>query len=207
MVLQRESGRCSPGNPRTRQSESYCGAHNRGRLFFYVWISLTALAILDIIVFDGYPWQTLIWNGIQGGIYPDFFETIKDSRFLRPYDLKAVYPALVYVLFFPISRMIGAGTIIWEQDGDPYRWLQATDEQGAIIVASIFFIIITALLWYLLSKHSRLSSKQTILFLFVILLSPGYIFMIERGNIVVLATLLLAIFYAAIDQIIGLRES
>ena len=173
---------------------------NTSNLFLTICIIFIIIAFFIISIGDGAPLESLRWSGGTYGIFADFYETMKDARYLRPYDGYSVYPPLVYVLFNPLSNLIIANENVWDQTPYALGWVPMSTTPNAIIVSFTFFAMITIMVLTLASKELKHSTKKAYLFALVFLASPGYIFMIERGNLAILATLCMFIYLYLYDS-------
>ena len=162
----------------------YKFSHRRTMSSFLVCVLLAdAVAFIAIFVTGGGLLSSLIWNGETFGIFPDFFETLMNAEYLRPYSDGAIYPAFVYLVFYPLSKLTGFGI------------------HSIGIIGIYFFLIFTILYWIILSKIADANQMEKVAILAVLLMSPGYIFLIDRGNIVIMtATMIAAFLYLYLDN-------
>jgi len=163
-------------------------------LFCFLTGLFTFIGLLYVLVKSGKPALSLVWNAPTGGVCPDFFETLKDAKYLRPYEGRAVYPALVYVLSAPLANLLMGNESLWDQTPFTYKWLELTYTQTGLILVFGFYIFVTLALVEFVCHRGKLSSVEKILFAFLFICSPAFIFMIDRGNIVILSALFIAIY-------------
>ena len=115
----------------------------------------TKIAFIGILVCIAYAVLSkgefirhLTWTGETAGIYPDLFESVRDSANHYPYDWKAIYPPLIYTVLYFFSKLV---------PGD----------------------------------YVTLKNRGLLELMIVLVFSPAYLFMLERGNVVILALLCL----------------
>lgn len=164
---------------------------NTTYLFLFICGILLLLALGYTIFKSGEPLKTLIWNGETHGLFPDFYESLRDARSREPYNTQAIYPAIVYAFLYLVSRMI---------PGDYNDWHSVATSQLGVVMAIVIFMIATALIWLYISKTLELNNISSMLFLLVFLMSPAYIFMIERGNLVIFSLLFLMVYLYYYDS-------
>ncbi len=143
------------------------------------------LSFLYILVYNGEPIKCLLWNGETIGIFPDLFESLKDAAHPCPYDVSAIYPAFAYLLLYIISRFI------------PYDytgWSEVSLTREGVTVAVLFFFIITVCIFSMVNAFMEMRGKRAFVLSIFFLFSPGYLYMIERGNVVILSVLFVMFF-------------
>ncbi|MCR5787816.1 MAG: glycosyltransferase 87 family protein [Bacilli bacterium] len=163
-------------------------------IFIALGLILLFISLLYVCLNNGEPMKTLMWNAETGGIFPDFYESLKDARYLNPYGTLAIYPPLVYVILFPISKLIISSPFYWNQTPHTYNFVALSTTQSAIIVGVIFFLLVTLATLLLFQDKSKFSNKKLFLFAMIFLCSPGFVFLLDRGNILLIAVIFLFIF-------------
>jgi len=163
-------------------------------IFIALGLIFLLVSLLYICLNNGNPMKTLMWNAETGGIFPDFYESLKDARYLTPYESLAIYPPLVYVLLFPISKLIISSPFYWNQTPHTYNFVSLSTTQSAIIVGVIFFLLVTLATLLLFQDKSKFNKKKLFLFSMIFLCSPGFIYLLDRGNILLIAVILLFVF-------------
>ena len=154
-------------------------------IFLIITVTFFIIAYVYIWMSHGEAMKYLVWNGESVGIFPDLFESIKDSYDGKPYDGNSIYPAFAYFICWIISRFT---------PGDTKEWSTFSLSGNGNIVGFLFFFLCTFFIYYIVrEKFDKYGKKLEILFLLWIL-SPGYIYCIERGNMVILSTLFLLLF-------------
>ena len=143
------------------------------------------LAIIVIAASKGANLNYLIWHAGTWGIFPDFYESLKDASLEIPYETGAIYPALAYVVLWIISGL---------KSGSLDEWGIFSTTPGGFLIGILFFIVCTLIFFSLIKNKIEMSNGKSILLYIALLLSPGYIFMIERGNIVILVAIFVALY-------------
>ena len=160
------------------------------KIFFLICINFLAFAIAYIFFSNGMAMKYLFWNGKTQGIFPDFFESVKDSANLTPYNNGSIYPPFAYFLLFIISRFI-------PQSGN--FGIDRLTPNG-VIFSFVFFAIISFCILILIRKIANFSRIEFLIFIFIFFFMPAFVFMIERGNIVVLTVAFLLLFIKWYDS-------
>lgn len=154
-------------------------------IFMMLVLFLDVAAIISFAITKGDSLKYLVWHAGTWGIYPDLFESLKDASMSNPYETGAIYPALVYSV---LSFVSGTNVQKWQD------WGGISVQYTGFIVGSLFFLLATIILCNIISKILKLTYEQAILFSVIVTLSPGYLFMLERGNLVIIAVILILIY-------------
>lgn len=173
------------------------------RLYFILSFILIGAAFIFIAASDGKAFENLFWHGKTLGYYPDLFESVIHARTRNPYEIDAIYPAFAYCLIYFFNFFIpGKYT-------DNFDDLQAIcDNPETLVIAHIFYTVITLAIAYLIVK--AFGSKKYLgkyLLIFILITSSPFIFLIERGNTVIITIVFLFIYllyYSSEDK--RLRE-
>lgn len=150
----------------------------------YVFLSLMFLGfILAIIMLfiDLSSIDCIIWSGESKGVFPDFFQSV-----LYKQDPYALYPPSVYlfldfILLFIPNKLEKLNCI-------------ALSLTGALYIALLFFAVLIAVLLLLLFKYGKNGISQKISLCLVLAASTPFIYMIERGNLVIVSVVCSAAF-------------
>lgn len=153
-------------------------------LFLLFIIIGDLLAAITFFYTDGKSFNSLIWNGDTYGIFPDFFETLMNAEHLKPYSDGAIYPAFVYVVLYPLSRLLNVNI-------HEIGFTSASITQRGSIIGFYFFFLFTALYLIILFKIAEFNLCEKIGVFVALFMSPGYIYLIDRGNIVILTAVLI----------------
>lgn len=159
--------------------------------FLLSFVVLSAINLTVFIVRGGEGLSSLLWNGPDEVAYTDFFESINDAMKGNPYADGVLYPPFCYLFLWIFSRFL---------PGLSLNWPSALGIRGRIVVAYLFFALITATILYLACRKIAANRRQGCLFSLMFLLSPGYIYMIGQGNIVILAVLMMEVYYLFYDS-------
>ena len=152
---------------------------------------LIFLAITVIGFTDGVAMSSLVWNGDSCGIFPDLFESIRDASDRKPYDGHSIYPAFAYFICWILSQFA---------PGDKTDWATYSLSANGNIVGFFFFMFCTMALFvagYQLLKNYK---GKALIVLVLLSFSPGYIYCIERGNMVILTVFFLLLFVGWYDS-------
>lgn len=159
--------------------------------FMYTACGLMLVSFIYIMFHNGEPIRSLLWSGPTVGIFPDFFEAVKDATRPNPYDERAIYPAFAYFLLYWVSKFI------------PYdctNWPEISLTREGIATVAIFFLIITTCVCYLAGNFLKLHGGKALFLSICFICSPGYIYMAERGNVVILSVLFVMFFLYYYDS-------
>lgn len=162
-------------------------------LFFLLTGIVVLVGLIYTILLHGTPLNCLVWNGGSVGIFPDFYESVLDASSSDPYLLGSIYPAFAYLIFLLLSKFVPEINTISD-------WDSVSKSPNGLIIGFVFFALTTALILILSVKITELTNAQSVLFCCIFFLSPGYIYMIERGNSVILATMFTLVFVVGIDS-------
>ncbi len=158
------------------------------RLVMDLLICFQIISIISIIFSNGVMSGSLFWSGNSAAVFPDVMETAFQSYELRPYETGAIYPPLVYVVFhvftwfLPESFFSGMNLDNWGE-----LWNKATmTQQGHGI--TVVFLCISAFLLYIalrdfVCEHGDVGLKPL---LWITFTCAPMLFLIERGNILLL---------------------
>ena len=144
----------------------------------------------------------LIWNGPTAGIMPDLFETLWHAHLDIPYsDKNAIYPPLCYVIIDSFNLFLNEQLLLADMCYDKWQTIDIVSKstQG-LIVAIIYSILIFNASIIMIFKYYNGDSKEKIVLGIFFFGSAPFIYMYERGNVVIIAMLLLAVFFAWYDS-------
>lgn len=161
-------------------------------------IALIGFALM-LLISRGEAIESLIWNGETHAIFPDFFQTVHEGSTKHPYDLKSVYPPLVYAICYVISLFIPG-----MQGNEIISWLKIDWGEPTISGIRIAFIILFALsivsVSLMVRKYCTFDKKFKFLLLLLILFSAPMIFMLDRGNMLLIPWFLCMFFVFNYDN-------
>ncbi|MGN1421157.1 MAG: glycosyltransferase family 87 protein [Eubacterium sp.] len=160
------------------------------KLYFGLSLLLIVFALISIIVSKGENFENLFWHGATLGYYPDLFESVIHARTKNPYEIDAIYPAFAYCLIYFFNFFI-PGT--YTDNFDDLSAICSNSE--ALVIAHIFYAAITLAIAYFIVKafgDKKYVGKYLLVFIFIT--SSPFIFLIERGNTVIITIVFLFIY-------------
>lgn len=151
-------------------------------------IILATVALAYLAISNGQAIQYMTWTYDTAGIYPDLFESIRDAADLHPYEGKSIYPPLTYLILWIFSKMV---------PGDysaGFAFGEASVTPNGVLVGTMFFLVSTGVVCAMAANKLSLKGIDVVLYSVAFVSSPAYVFMLERGNIVILSLLFLMLF-------------
>ncbi len=157
-----------------------------------------ALMILGITVFGvrclfgGSERFTEIFHLGTAELFMDFFNSVRDAaQGAASYTERyVIYPPLANLLFLLFSRAVPTAYLNTPAGAAAHTW---RTYNGALLALVLFWVLSLTLLALALQREGYAPRKKNLL-TFLIIASFPVIFMVERGNIVVLALVALVIF-------------
>lgn len=160
------------------------------KLYFALSFLLIAVAFLVIVFSKGKTFDNLFWHGSTLGYYPDLFESVIHARTRNPYKLDAIYPAFAYCLIYFFNFFIPGS--YKNNFGDLQK---ICDQSETFVIAHLFYAMITlALAYFIIKSFGKSEYKGKYALIFILLTSSPYIFLIERGNTVIITILFLFVY-------------
>ena len=177
------------------------------RAFFYAIMSVSVAVMLGSLwITDG---ESARWFLFVGGdtqynsdTFMDFFNSIVNT-YNNPYDAKVIYPAICSLIFRLLLRMVRPvdfNAIVYQPDKSAqepelklYQSFMLTYVIFMTIVAVLFFLALGALM------RSRGNGEKGAMALFCLLSAP-FMFLIDRGNILILSLVFAMLFVAYYDH-------
>lgn len=160
------------------------------KLYFGLSVFLILAAFVTIAVSGGKNFEYLFWHGKTLGFYPDLFESVIHARTRNPYELDAIYPAFAYCLIYFFNFFIpGKYT-------DNFDDLQKIcDNPESLVIAHIFYTVITlAIVYFIIRTFGEEKYIGKYLTVFIFITSSPFIFLIERGNTVIITIAFLFVY-------------
>ena len=148
-------------------------------------IILATVALAYLAISNGQAIQYMTWTYDTAGIYPDLFESIRDAADLHPYEGRSIYPPLTYLILWIFSKMV---------PGDysaGFAFGEASVTPNGVLVGTMFFLVSTGVVCAMAANKLSLKGIDVVLYSVAFVSSPAYVFMLERGNIVILSLLFL----------------
>lgn len=159
--------------------------------FMISMIILYTFCILNILYSDGKNIKYLIWHGETAGIFPDLMQTVYESKEFHPYLTgSALYPPLTYLLCSILAYAI-PGNLDFSSSLTP----------NGVLVLSLFLIGIVCAVSLLIYENLEVGKNIRISIILAFLLSAPFIYMLERGNLVLLAVFFCSYFILHYDSL------
>lgn len=156
-----------------------------------VWMALT----------KGNVWDSLLF-GDHDDYFMDFFNHIfyvNDPAILYTRSVQASFPAFAYLLYYFFNRLIPAEFTITPWD--------ARDNQYGYMVFYMYSVLAVMFLTMMVKKHLEGTKVNAGLVLITVCLTGPFLYMLERGNAVLLVIgLLLAFLYFRESEIAWKKE-
>lgn len=174
--------------------------HNKNitvdKLYFILSLGLLAFAIAIIAISKGKSFDYLFWHGDSIGFYPDLFESVIHARTRDPYKIDAIYPAFAYCIIYFFNWFV------------PGKYVNNFDDLGkfcshteALVIAHVFYALVTVTIAYLIIKtfgDKKYIGKYLVVLIF--LTSAPFLFLIERGNTVIITIVFLFVYLLYYDS-------
>lgn len=125
--------------------------------------------------------------------YMDYFNMLSNIEGLNPYYANANYPALAFVIWRFLYRMVP-----WTESNSDGFFLR--DAMAAEVGFILFLIFCIVMIWELVKYCSRDMKIYNILFPISLIISGPLLFTIERGNIIILSFIFSFIFVLLYDS-------
>ena len=174
------------------------------RVFFFLMIAFLIYNLIIFYVTDGYSANTMFFYD-KTDSFMDFYNSMVNSALPDPYDAGIIYPPLNEVLYKLFSAGIPTETfnsVIVEPTSavQPVSIKTMQEFTLPFIAYFVIFGFMLAISLYHLIDGSKFEKTS---FAFLILLSSPYLFLFERGNMVLVAlifTLLFFLFYKSEEK-------
>ena len=170
---------------------------NEKKLIWYGgMLILGIIALVMIFLSHGAAFKNLVFSNFTD-FCMDFFNHLKYVSERRPYSIgrSACFPPFAYVIYYFLFHCIpfeaGGNAIFW--DGIREASIGSGDA-GIYFALLIYVMAITTLLTLVIMENKKGSKGEKVLFLFLLVFSSPYLFMWERGNLVILSNIFLLIF-------------
>ncbi len=170
---------------------------NVKKLIWYGGMVLLGLVSLSLVFkTHGLIWKNLVFSNFTD-FCMDFFNHIRYVSGRNPYSYgaHACFPPFAYMIYYFIYRCIPS-----VEEGNPILWGSMREacigngQAGIYFVLLIYMVVITILLTLVLMDCKKGSKGEKVFFVFLIVFSSPYLFMWERGNIVILSNIFLLLF-------------
>lgn len=163
---------------------------NKHVLIFY------GIMLLDILFlmawgmgYKGEPFAGFLWWD-SADTFMDFFNSVWDTKKFRPYDNGCIYPAFTY-LIYGFFRLFVPDEVLQNSA----KALRASHEGEFAFM--LYMIFAVAFFLYVLFRVKKGRTREKAIFAFGILGSAPFLYMIDRGNniIICLAFMMVYSFY------------
>ncbi|MCD7796220.1 MAG: DUF2029 domain-containing protein [Clostridiales bacterium] len=160
------------------------------KLYFGLAFLLVGVSVIVIAVTGGEAFENLYWHGDTVGIYPDLFESVIQARTGNPYELDAIYPAFAYCLIYFFNFFIPG-----DYDDNFGSLSSICSNTETLVIAHLFYAFITlAIAYFIVKTFGDDKCKGKYLLVLVFITSSPFIFLIERGNTVIITIVFLFIY-------------
>ncbi len=183
-----------------------------GKTTYYKTVFLTIMSVSVIVLFaslwitqgESARWFLFVGGDVEynSDTFMDFFNSIVNT-YNNPYDAKVIYPAICSLIFRLLLKMVRPNdfnAVVTEPDKSAqepqlklYQSFMLTYVLFTIIVIVLFFLALGALM------KNRSNGEKSIVALFCLLSAP-FLFLIDRGNILVLSLVFAMLFVAYYDH-------
>ena len=172
--------------------------YNYSQIIIICILFFNLISTMLFIISRGTLWTKIYW---QSNSYPfsDFYMPIKEASDLNPYvDLNiSPYPPMAFLIFYFISLIVERDIVY------AIPWNEFHRYQSFVLIYFVLLILMIFMILYIcfnyLKNYNR-ESNINFFTLFSILLSYPFIYLYERGNIVILTMTLSLIFVLHYDS-------
>ncbi|MBO5883718.1 MAG: DUF2029 domain-containing protein [Clostridia bacterium] len=161
---------------------------------FALTVSISALIYFIIYLIVGNGSFVDIFFARGEDRFMDFFNSIRDaSQGSAVYtEREVIYPPMANLIFLIMSRFT---PVMYNNTGKFFgNHLKWGDHASATIIAFFFFTLCTLILFYTIFKLTKGTENQRFAFALVAVFSTPLLYMIERGNIIILCLISLVIY-------------
>ena len=133
-----------------------------------------------------------------GDFFMDFFNSIRDASLgLGSYtERHVIYPPMANLIFLLFSKITPDA-----YNATPFRLRMCWDVYPVnVVLCAVFVLACTVLLAWVVYKNLRIPEKQKRLVAILAVFSVPYLYMIERGNLMVLAVIALLYYLFTYDS-------
>lgn len=166
-------------------------------IFCYAILITAGIYLLGSLVTGGWLVNKIFFN-YTGDFFMDFFNSIRDASLgLGSYtERHVIYPPMANLIFVLFSKITPDA-----YNATPFYQRMTWNVYGInVILCVAFAVCCTALFALAIYRSLEAPKNKKILFTFVAVFSVPFLFMIERGNIMVLAVISLFCYLLAYDS-------
>lgn len=168
----------------------------------FLRIYLVAATVLLLTVFFAFIFLSDIgyayFFGNPRDTFMDYFNSISTASLITSYKGSNIYPPLCWVIF-DVCRLLSGDTkaIIAQGDG---RIAVLKQYQAPMMIWTIILIICILLIYSLISEMWDLAKPVKQWAIFLLMLSVPFLYMVERGNIIILSLIGTLAFFVMKDS-------
>ena len=157
-------------------------------------------------------WQFFFWNNKRDNAYlyhdtgMDFFHSIEYLKGNNPYvQWHTIYPPLANLFFAIIINLVpGTQKEQWTDNYDDSNFMRTTPNDlrlwmPTLMVFILFIVLVTVLVCVIISKYLS-DCKNGYIWACTIPITYGYMYALERGNIIILSLLFTLLFFIFYDS-------
>lgn len=165
-----------------------------GAVEFYIYLNVSNGACLNDLIFNN-P------NDPFADMFMDFYNPVRSLYMDNPYtQIRAMYPPIVYIIISLFSGTIPVEGIVHDMttfiDIDYPSLLVIRNSREAIFAYVMFSFVniclFTAMVCHLLKKHGK---KMSLLFALLIMFSYPYLYMFDRGQVLIITVNFLLFYF------------
>ena len=159
---------------------------NKTKSIFYIIMTFFVLFIIIIGYMTHGEAIRILLHSDKNDVFMDFFNSTQYG--MKPYSRDVIYPPLINLFYAFLGRFIVK---------DVPTFIYRTSQMGAMIFL-IYNLFAYGLLTYALNRfidrYMPCQAKEKVFFLSIMLLSTPFLFMMERGNSIILALSFIILF-------------
>lgn len=162
-------------------------------IFYLIAIIFILSFFIGIILSHGNLIKNFLFPD-NTSVFMDFFNSMYDTIYLRPYDRGVIYPPLCYLMYYVLTLFSTPEQLKVDNA------MTLKTMQGPMFSFMIYSLLIILVFIFLTLKMKKGSNKEKYLFISLMLLSLPFLFAFERGNIVFVSLIFLMIFICYKDS-------
>lgn len=177
----------------------YTFSENRAFLIYSVFCITALFLYIAYAAFIGKGFYRFTFFKSCDDTFMDFFNSVRDAHMLdvRCYSERhVIYPPLANLFYAFISRFLNEDFVI----ADDYHSMIWRNWLYDIFLFSMMTIVIVVFIALLINNRTKGSSSRKSLFAILSVCSWPFLYMVERGNILIIAFLFLLIYVSYYDS-------
>lgn len=172
---------------------------SRTKVFTIIGSMLLLIYILCILITRGQIVYPYMFSNILDS-FMDFFNSMDETIYRDPYSRGVIYPPLCYIIYYLFLRMIPHSQVV-----DIFRERKFSPTgmklfQIPIVLYVLLLLIAVFITIFLLNKALGKKIKEKYHLIFLLCFSIPFIFVYERGNIVLISLIFSMIFFIFKDS-------